>query len=176
MTSIRRQLLAGLFGSVLVAATIAGVAVYFRAQDEAGTLLDYQLRQMALSLRDRALHVPDAYRPPPFDDDFDFAIEIRSADGSKLQYSRSRVELPSRMRRGHSTVNTAEGVWRMYTLQEPGFTVSVAQPMSVRSDLAVKAALRTLTPFLLLVPLLALLVWVAVTRGLRPLGAVANAV
>src|SRR5437868_8320817 len=80
------------------------------------------------------------------------------------------------MQRGHSTVNTAAGAWRIYTLQEPGFTVSVAQPMSLRTDLAVRAALRTLTPFLLLVPLLAALVWVSVTQGLKPLGVVADAV
>jgi two-component system OmpR family sensor kinase len=46
----------------------------------------------------------------------------------------------------------------------------------VRNELAVKAALRTMMPFLLLVPLLGLLVWFAVTRGLRPLNTVANAV
>ena len=56
MKSIRRELLAGLLGSVVAAAAIAGAAVYFRAQNEAGTLLDYQLRQLALSVRDQALH------------------------------------------------------------------------------------------------------------------------
>jgi two-component system, OmpR family, sensor kinase len=175
MKSIRRGLLAGLLGSVVLAGAIAGAAVYFRAQNEAGVLLDYQLRQMALSLRDQALHA-GAIGPPPFGNDFDFAIEIRTTDGSRIQYSQSRVRFPSNVVHGHVTVDTEDGAWRVYSLQQPGFTVRVGQPMSVRNDLAAKAALRTLTPFLLLIPLLALLVWFAVTRGLEPLSALANAV
>jgi len=175
MRSIRRELLAGLLGSVLLAAAIAGTAVYFRAQNEAGVLLDYQLRQMALSLRDQTLHA-GAIGPPPFGNDFDFAIEIRTTEGSRIQYSQSRVRFPPSLVHGHVTVDTEEGAWRVYSLQQPGFTVRVGQPMSMRNDLAAKAALRTLTPFLLLIPLLGVLVWFAVTRGLQPLSTLANAV
>ncbi|MDB5866077.1 MAG: integral rane sensor signal transduction histidine kinase [Betaproteobacteria bacterium] len=176
MTSIRRQLLAALLASVLVAGAVAAVAVYYTAQNEAGTLLDYQLRQMALSLRDQALHAGGAVHAPEFDNEFDFAIDIRSEDGSGVRYSRSRVDLPFTGHRGHATVDTPSGSWRMYTLSEQGFTVRVAQPTYLRDDLAVSAALRTMVPFLLVVPMLALLVWAAVTRGLRPLESVANAV
>jgi two-component system OmpR family sensor kinase len=174
--SIRRHLLGGLLASVLIAGCIAAAAVYYRAQREAGDLLDYQLRQMALSLRDQALHGPETIRPPQYDNEFDFAIDIRGDDGSRLHYSRSRVELPVTSARGHATVETAGGAWRMYTLNQPGFTVRVAQPMYLRDDLAVSAALRTMTPFFLLVPLLWLMVWVFVTRGLRPLDSLAEAV
>jgi two-component system OmpR family sensor kinase len=48
--------------------------------------------------------------------------------------------------------------------------------MSIRDRLAAKAALRTLMPFFLLVPLLAVIVWFVVTRGLKPLETVARAV
>jgi two-component system OmpR family sensor kinase len=176
MTSIRRQLLAALLASVLIAGAVAAVAVYYTAQNEAGLLLDYQLRQMALSLRDQALHQNGPVSAPQFDNEFDFAIDIRSEDGSGVRYSRSRVDLPFTGHRGHATVDTPSGSWRMYTLREPGFTVRVAQPTYLRDDLAVSAALRTMMPFVLLVPMLALLVWAAVTRGLRPLESVAQAV
>jgi two-component system OmpR family sensor kinase len=174
MSSIRRNLLAALFASVLVAGAVSAVGVYYRAQSEAGELLDYQLRQMALSLREQALH--GGIRPHAYDSDFDFAIEVRGADGSRLQFSQSRVEFPAYAQPGHATVDTPAGKWRLYTLQQAGFTVSVAQPMSLRDRIAVRAALRTMTPFLLLVPLLAIMVWLAVTRGLRPLESVAAAV
>ena len=176
MKSIRRHLLVGLLGSVLVAGAIAGAAVYYKAHQETGEILDYQLRQMALSLRDQAVLGPAAPRPPSYGEDFDFAIEIWSADGTRLVYSQSRVEFPSIARRGYATVATAEGPWRTYTLQQRGVTVRVAQPMSIRDRLAVQASLRTLMPFFLLVPLLAVLVWFAVTRGLKPLETLANAV
>ncbi len=176
MKSIRRHMLAGLLASVLVAGAIAAAAVYYRAQQEAGDLLDYQLRQMALSLRDQTLLAPGILQAPQSDNEFDFAIDIRGDDGSRLRYYRSRVDLPATSPEGHATVVTPEGSWRMYTLKQSGFTVRVAQPMHLRDDIAVNAALRTMTPFLLLLPLLSLMVWVFVTRGLRPLKTVADAV
>jgi two-component system OmpR family sensor kinase len=46
----------------------------------------------------------------------------------------------------------------------------------MRHRLARQAAVRTLTPFLLAVPLLAALLWLAITRSLKPLESVTNAV
>lgn len=176
MRSIRRQLLVALLAAVLLAGAIAGAAVYYRAREEAGEILDYQLRQMAMSLRDQAVLGAAAPRPPTYGEDFDFAIEIWSAGGTRLEYSQSRIEFPSIAHRGYATLRTAEGPWRAYTLQRPGVTVRVAQPMTIRNRLAATAALRTLTPFFLLLPLLAVLVWFAVTRGLKPLETLAGAV
>jgi two-component system OmpR family sensor kinase len=48
--------------------------------------------------------------------------------------------------------------------------------MAVRQRLAAAAALRTLAPFLVLLPALGLLIWFIVGRGLTPLVAVAGAV
>jgi two-component system, OmpR family, sensor kinase len=176
MRSIHRQLLGALLVSVVIAAAIAGAAVYYQARQEAGEILDYQLRQMALSLRDQTVLGPAAPRPPAYGEDFDFAIEIWSADGAHLEYSQSRIEFPPLARGGHASVRTPDGAWRTYTLHQGRVTVRVGQSMAVRDRLAAKAALRTLTPFLLLVPLLAALVWFAVTRGLKPLDALAEAV
>ena len=176
LKSIRRELLVGLLGAVIVAGGFAAVGVYFQAREQAGALFDYQLRQMALSLRDQSFQGLASIDAAPYAEDFDFSIEIRSHDGAQLYYSRSRVTLPAVTARGYSTVDTHDGPWRLYTLQQGGFTVRVGQPMHVRNALAAQAALRTLTPFLLLVPLLALLVWLAVTHGLKSLEAVAGAV
>jgi two-component system OmpR family sensor kinase len=113
MRSIRQSLLAGLLASVLIAGAVAAAAVYYRALHEAGDILDYQLRQMALSLRDRTLHGPFAVPEPAPNDAFDFAIDIRAADGSRLHYSRSRVELPEASPAGYSSVATEAGEWRL---------------------------------------------------------------
>ena len=61
-------------------------------------------------------------------------------------------------------------------LQYRGETIAVAQPTSVRARLAAKAALRTLTPFMVLLPLIALLIWLIVSRELRPLTDLARSV
>lgn len=175
MTSIRKQLLVGLLGAVLVAGLIAAWGVYQRAYDELSELLDYQLKQMALSLRDQSL-VPFAGGQPGREEGFDFAIQIWSEDGIRMYFSRPHSGLPNRARLGYATVETSEGDWRVFSIQQRGQILQVAQPMAVRQRLAAAAALRTLGPFLILLPALGLLIWFIVGRGLTPLVAVAGAV
>lgn len=176
MSSIRRQLLAALLAAVVVAGCLSAIAVYYRVLSEAGALFDYQLRQIALSLRDQARDGFMGSGATAYSDDVDFAIEIRSEDGARLYYSRSRVMLPLAAQTGYATVDTDLGIWRLYTLRERGLTLRVAQPVPLRDRLAAQAALRSLMPFLLLVPLLAALVWFAVKHALKPLETVASAV
>ncbi|MGO4610930.1 HAMP domain-containing protein, partial [Variovorax sp. 2RAF20] len=49
-------------------------------------------------------------------------------------------------------------------------------PMSARSQVAARIALRTVAPFLFLLPLIGWVVWLAVGRGLRPLREIAAGV
>jgi len=176
MTSIRRRLLAGLLAVVLCAGLIAAFAVYLQARREANELFDYQLRQMALSLRDQTFDPFAAAAPPDIGEAFDFVIQVWDRDGSRLYFSQPHPALPNRARLGYETVSTPDGQWRVFSLQQRGLTFQVAQPMSVRNELAATAAFRTLTPFLLLLPAMGLLVWFTVGRGMRPLEAMARAV
>lgn len=176
MTSIRRRLLAGLLAVVFCAGLIAAFGVYLQARREANELFDYQLRQMALSLRDQTFDPFAAAAPPDIGEDFDFVIQVWGRDGVRLYYSQPHPDLPNRARLGYETVATPDGQWRVFSLQQRGLTFQVAQPMSVRNELAATAAFRTLTPFLLLLPALGLLVWFTVGRGMRPLEAMARAV
>ena len=49
MNSIRRNLLLALLGAMFVVMLLGGWATYKAARDEAGTLFDYHLQQIALS-------------------------------------------------------------------------------------------------------------------------------
>jgi two-component system OmpR family sensor kinase len=72
---------------------------------------------------------------------------------------------------------TAEGGdWRVYRIDAQNQIVQVAQPMSLRRDRAAKAALRILVPLAVALPLLALLIWFVVGRGLAPLTGLARSV
>lgn len=175
MTSIRRQLLVGLLAVVLIAGLIAAWGVYRRAHEELDELFDYHLKQMALSLRDQSFQ-PFAGGSPGIEEGFDFAIQVWSEDGIRMYFSRPQTGLPNRARLGYATVETSEGDWRVFSIQQRGLTLQVAQPMSIRKRLAAAAALRTLAPFLFLLPALGLLVWLIVGRGLKPLVSVAGAV
>jgi two-component system OmpR family sensor kinase len=176
MNSIKRQLLFGLLGLVLAAVFLGAAAVYRQTRAELDELFDYQLRQMALSLRDQAFGASAPAAPAPAAEDFDFAIQVWSADGVRLYLSRPQAVLPARAQLGFETVVTGEGAWRVFSLQQQGLVFQVAQPMRVREKFAAAAALRTITPVLLLLPALGLLVWFTVGRGLSPLVSVAAAV
>lgn len=172
MSSIRRTLLATLLAGV-AAVSIAGVfATYRMARAQIDQLLDYHLRQIALSLGDRAFAVGPAVGG---EGDLDFVIRIWDEDGERLYLSRPEPSLPPVARLGFSTVRTPDAGWRIYAVALGDEVVSVAQPLRVRETLAVQAALRTLSPLLVLLPLLAVLVWRVVGRGLAPLDRLAHA-
>jgi two-component system OmpR family sensor kinase len=174
MKSIRRELLATLVGAVLIAGLVSALSVYFSARQEVGALFDYQMRQMALAMREDVLDRYNVTEAPPHD--FDYAIQISSDDGLHIYYARSRVRLPVITRGGYHRVDTPEGAWRVYALPGRGISVQIGQPLRVRTVLAAQSAWRTMAPFLVVLPLLALFVWFAVTRGLKPLETVADAV
>lgn len=173
MNSIRRQLIFGLLAVVALAVFLGAAVVYRQARAELDQLFDYQLKQMALSLGDQSF---DAALEGSAREDFDFVIQVWSPDGVRLYFSRPHTALPNRARLGYETMDTREGPWRVFSLQQRGMTIQVAQPMRVREHLAASAALRTVLPFIVLLPVLALLVWFLIGRGLRPLESVANAV
>ena len=176
MKSIRRQLLVALLSAMTLTTLFGALATYKTARDEANAMFDYQLRQLALSFRDQS--VQDARtRELIIDEDAqDFSIQIWRPDGTRIYLSHPRRELPHQAPIGFATVDTDHGKWRVFGLQQGGQTIQVAQPVQVRDQLALAAALRTVAPFLLMLPMLGVLIWVMVGRGLRPLSAVARAV
>lgn len=176
MTSIRRRLLIGLLAVALASGAIAAAGVYFQARHEANEMFDYQLKQMALSLRDQTFLEIAQSEPSRLEEHFDFIIQVWRSDGARLYFSHPRRSLPNRARLGYATVDAADGRWRVFSIEQRGHVFQVAQPLSVRNELAAAAALRTLLPFVLLLPALGLMIWFIVGRGLRPLNAMAGAV
>ena len=174
--SIRRNLVVALLAALVLVGLFGAWAVYRSARDGIGEVMDYHLSQIALSLRNQTF--PDAV-PPPIegnDEHLDFVIQIWDREGLSVYYSRPHRELPIPVRLGFSTVPTNEGAWRVYAVQLRDRTIQVAQPMKIRNQLATTAALRALVPFLYVLPLLGILVWLLVGRGLAPLVRLARAV
>ena len=55
MKSVRRALLVGLLGAMVLAMVVGAFATYRMARDELDEVFDYHLRQIAISLRDQVL-------------------------------------------------------------------------------------------------------------------------
>ena len=175
MRSIHRQLLFWLLSGLALAVVAAGARIYTQTLDEANELFDYHLKQMAASLPNDAFGpLPPSMSGGPEVEE-GLVVQIWNRNGLQLYFSHPGSKLPQRAELGFSTVETQRGIWRVYSALERNNVVQVAQPMSVRQNLAAGMALRALVPLLVLLPLLGLLIWLTVGRGLRPLDQMASA-
>ncbi len=169
MSSLRARLLAWLLAGVVFIGAAGGWVVYRNALGEADAFFDHHLRQTALILRDQPVEYLLAPQFPPADAAYDFVVQVWSLDGVRVYLSRPHAVLPQITTLGFATVSTSEGRWRVFGVQALTKVIQVAQPMSVRQQRAAELALQTLKPFALLLPVLALLIWLAVGHALEPL-------
>ena len=174
MTSIRQRLLLWLIVGMLVSVAVAGLSIYWLAQEEANELFDYQIKQIALSLPN---HLPTANITRNDEGpEEDHVIQVWDAQGRLIFASRPSLALPRYAKTGLYTVSINYWTWRIYGATRDGRYIQVAQPMAARAELAAGLAARMLLPFAALIPLLATVIWWGVGRSLRPLQGVANAV
>jgi two-component system, OmpR family, sensor kinase len=169
VSSLRARLLAWLLGAVVLLGAAGGWVVYRNALAEADEFFDYHLRQTALILRDQPVEYLLSPPIPSTEAAYDFVVQVWSLDGVRVYLSRPHAVLPQITTLGLATVATTEGRWRVYGVQALTKVIQVAQPMSVRRERAAQLALQTLRPFALLLPVLALLIWLAVGKALEPL-------
>jgi signal transduction histidine kinase len=175
MISIRARLLMALLAVVIVTSLLAGLLTYRRVLAETSTLFDYQLRQMALSLRSQIPMAPRLELPPD-QADSDFVIQIWDLYGTRVYFSRPGLPLINATALGYADVRVAGGSWRTYGLQTLDGVIQIAQPLRVRAAFARGAALRVVIPLLLLLPILGAAIVGVVGNGLRPLRRVATEV
>ena len=173
MTSIRARLLVSLLATLALAALLLGVAAYRNVLAETQQLFDYQLRQMALSLREQGEIAPEQ-ADALADTEFDFVVQIWTVDGRTLYASRPHPELPSHAVLGFADVTVGGGTWRTYSVATRERVIQVAQPARIRQQLAARSALRSVLPLLAVAPLLAAAVWWVVALAVRPLERVAH--
>jgi two-component system, OmpR family, sensor kinase len=169
MNSVRARLLIWLLGGVLFVGAVGGWFVYRNALAEADVFFDYHLRQTALLLSDQPVEYllnPDI---PQTNADYDFVVQVWTLDGVRVYLSRPHTVLPAITTLGFSTAVTSEGRWRVFGVQALTKVIQVAQPMRVRERQAVELALRTLLPFVLLMPMFVIFIWLAVGHALEPL-------
>ena len=164
MRSIRARLLASLLGALLLAVLVLAGATYRNALHETEALFDYQLKQMALSLRDQGEIAPGSA-----DADLDFVVQIWSVDGRAIYASRPHPALPTRAILGLADVQVGNQTWRTYSVATFSRVIQVAQPRQIRERVAADAAWRAVLPLLLMAPVLALAVGWLVQRSLVPL-------
>lgn len=168
MKSLRARLLAGLLALVTVVSLLAGLLTYRRVLAETADLFDYQLRQMALSLRSQIAIAPRVELPAD-QGDSDFVIQIWDPFGTRVYLSRPGLPMINRATLGYDDLSLQGERWRVYSLETVSGVIQIAQPWRVREQLAGRAALHVMLPLLLFLPLLVLAITGLVGRTLQPL-------
>jgi signal transduction histidine kinase len=168
MRSIRARLLIALLILVALISLLAAGVTYRRVLNETSTLFDYQLRQMALSLRSQISLAP-RIEVPPDQGDTDFVVQIWDVFGARTYLSRPGLPMINQTVLGYADLSLRGAAWRAYGLQTADGVIQIAQPIRVREELARAAAARVIIPLVLLLPIMILAAAWIVHRGLLPL-------
>ena len=168
MNSIRARLLIALIILVAFVSVLAAAVTYRRVLSETSTLFDYQLRQMALSLRGQISLAP-RIEVPPDQGDTDFVVQIWDIFGARTYLSRPGLPMINQTVLGYADLRLRGEAWRAFGLQTPDGVIQIAQPVRVREELARAAAVRVTIPLAFLLPVMIIAVAWSVRRGLLPL-------
>lgn len=171
MMSIRKNLLIWLLTGLFVAGLGAGIATYFKTQEEVGEMLDYELRQIAYSMQHSSSFKPGQLENigDASSDDNDFVVQVWNTNGEPLYSSQPSIKLPKATTQGFSNISDADGSWRAFVVLSDERFIQASLPDDARWETAAGMALRILIPLAVLVPSLALLVWIAVRKSLAPM-------
>ncbi|MBV8123530.1 MAG: two-component sensor histidine kinase, partial [Paucibacter sp.] len=152
--------------AILLVAVVAGVFSFMSAFDEAQELQDDELRQVA-QLMDRQSLLPPA-TDFHADEEVPRVVVQRLGDGGPLA-------LPASLAEGmHTLVLDGETYRVLVRTRASGDRIAVAQESDLRDEIAREGALRTVMPFLILVPVLLLIVADLVRKMFRPMVALAQ--
>ncbi len=168
--SLRARLLLLLFSVVLLTAAVQAFVAYRTSLDQTIEIFDYQMEQMALSLR-KGLpiggYLANSFRDST-DTSFEFLIQVTGAGGKTIFQSSPGATLPLDAAPGLSHFDAAGKTYKLFSLQSGDQFIQVAQDLSARHDLARKLALKAVSPVVVMVPFLILLVWWVVSASLAP--------
>lgn len=170
--SLRARLLLLLFAAVVITAAIQAFIAYRAALNETNEIFDYQMQQMALSLRSglNGQGYSNGFRQDE-DDSFEFITQVSSEEG-RIVFQSSPTALPLREASGFSLFEANATTYKLYSLRHGKQLIQVAQDRAARRDLARNLAIRTTLPIVVMVALLLVLVWWVVTSSLAPLNRV----
>lgn len=171
--SLRRRLFVWLSASILVAGVLAALLSFWLSYEEANELQDTQLQQVAAVLSNGALlPAPMKFRPRS-DEDAETHFVVKPL-GSAPPDPNPAVDLPlpETLPPGLQSIEQSGVGWRaMVTQNAAGQRFAVAQRMTVRDEVARDAALLTLLPLVVLVPVLLLIVGFVLRRAFAPMTA-----
>ncbi|MDW3687913.1 ATP-binding protein [Cupriavidus sp. CV2] len=178
--SIRIRLSLWLSLAILVVALVAGVFSFVAAFQEANELQDDMLRQVSVLFDRQHLPVPhlgDSGRLPNSDEEARVVVQYLAPGTGKSGGADSGLPLalPATAADGIQTLDINGEPYRVVVRTLPtGERIVVAQETGFRDEIARDGALRTVLPFLILVPILLLIVADLVRKMFMPIAALSE--
>jgi len=175
--SIKTRLLALALGAVTLVWLGTVVFTYFDAREELDELLDAHLAQAATLLIAQAAHEIDEieYERAPTLHKYARRVvfQVWGEGRLRLHSANAPAEPLAGDAPGFSERTIDNHRWRVFTSRDATgkLVIHVGERAELRAKLAREMALNLLTPLLYALPALALLLWIAVGRGLKPLAA-----
>jgi signal transduction histidine kinase len=165
-------------GALFLSAPALALAAYWLTLNEIDELLNDSLKQTALLLADRDLRGPISLAAASdsvvYADTESKLVAIARAPGGSLMFtSEPQMSLSFETIKGLSVQRVNNERWHVYTVVQPDRVMQVAQPISVRHELAAESSSQLLVPLLALIGLIGGLLVIALRRGMLPL-AIAN--
>jgi two-component system OmpR family sensor kinase len=175
--SLRNNLVIALGILVSVVAIAQGISSYQLCRAGMSALLDLSLEQVAERMYNGFADSIPATPVRGSQPARDIVITIRKPGAEvPLRSTDPSLQLPEDSAAGLSSTQVNGDRWRIYTLREPGTLIQVAQRSSVRDELEREAALSTLWPTVVLLPLVLGAVLLIVQRSLRKMNQLGNEV
>jgi signal transduction histidine kinase len=183
--SIHRRVLVWAMGALVLGASLLVGTSYLTLAHEMEEVFEDNLKQVALAVANHhgtygmartpslAEQLPRVYEEYG---KFEFVTAAWTRNGTLLHRSDPAVNLPFLSRSGLSVVSVGQERWHLYTIVLKDGIVQAAQRDSERQALARETGAVLIAPALLLLAVLAVMLTLALRRGLAPLALAADQV
>jgi signal transduction histidine kinase len=171
MNSIKLKLLIILTATIITATLITTLSVYTQIKNETNKLFDYQLKQVAEIFLNTSSIPWDQFKNKNDAEeiDADFAVVVFDNHHKQSYTTGITSEIPYPDGLGYREMTISKEVWHTYSLKNENRTVMFLQPEKVRDTFAVSTAFNSIIPFLLILPIFAILILIILKNGFMPL-------
>ena len=176
--SIHRRVLVWVMAALALGASLLIASTYLSMRNELGDVFDESLKQVALTVANHHGEYGISRKPRLVDQlprvyeeygEFDFVTAAWSLGGTLTHTSNAKVTLPFLSRSGLSRIYISGDQWHLYTIVLEDGIIQAAQRDSARQALARKSSSKLVLPAVAMLAILAMLLTLALKRGLAPL-------
>lgn len=150
MTSVRWTAYRWVIAVLAVVGLVGATVSYFAGRDEANSIFDGQLAQIAALVGGEPQALPTAV----LDHDLESEFVVQVWDGrNAVPRTAGTVDIPRQGTTGFADLLLGDTAWRVLTIVDDGRTIQVSHRQAMRDELAEHLSLSAALPILVAIPL-----------------------